>query len=67
MFLDLTDNTPIIKLRRIVLKNAANVWVKLEYYNPTGSHKDRIALFMLCRAFEKGYIKSGGIVVEAYW
>ena len=63
--LDLIGNTPIIKLRRIVPKNAANVWVKLEYYNPTGSHKDRIALFMLCRALEKGYIKPGGIVVEA--
>jgi len=48
-----------------VPKNAANVWVKLEYYNPTGSHKDRIAMFMLCRALEKGYIKPGDIVVEA--
>lgn len=63
--LSLIGNTPMIKLRRIVPENAANVWVKLEYYNPTGSHKDRIALFMLCRALEEGCIKPGDTVVEA--
>ncbi len=41
------------------------MFVKLEYYNPTDSHKDRIALFMICRALEKGLVEPGGVVVEA--
>ncbi len=63
--LKLVGNTPIVKLKRIINGKTANIWVKLEYYNPTGSHKDRIALFMLCRALEKGLIKRGDTVVEA--
>lgn len=63
--LGLVGNTPLIKLQKIVEPYMANVWVKLEYYNPTGSHKDRIALFMICRALENGLVKPGGIVVEA--
>ena len=34
-------NTPLVRLSRIVPQGAADVWVKLEYYNPTGSYKDR--------------------------
>ena len=60
----LIGNTPLIKLKNIHRKTS-NIWVKLEYYNPTGSHKDRIALFMLCKALEQGVIKKGDIVVEA--
>ncbi len=60
----LIGNTPLIKLKNIYRKTS-NIWVKLEYYNPTGSHKDRIALFMLCKALEQGVIKKGDIVVEA--
>ncbi len=61
----LIGNTPMIKLKNIGKGLKSNVWIKLEYYNPSGSHKDRIALFMICRALEKGLIKKGGIVVEA--
>ena len=40
--LDLIGNTPIIKLQKIVPENAAEVWLKYEAVNPTGSYKNRI-------------------------
>ena len=57
-------NTPLVQLRRIVPPNAASVWVKLEYYNPTGSYKDRMALSMVERAEQRGDLKPGMTVVE---
>ena len=39
--------TPVVKLRRIVPPQSADVIVKLEFYNPTGSYKDRMALAMI--------------------
>ncbi len=62
---DLIGNTPIVKLRRLAGGGAAEVYVKLEYLNPTGSHKDRIAYYMIRDAEEKGLIKPGDTVVEA--
>ena len=62
---DLIGNTPIIKLRRLAGGGAAEVYVKLEYLNPTGSHKDRIAYYMVRDAEEKGLIKPGDTMVEA--
>ena len=40
-------NTPVIRLRRLAERGSADVIVKLEYYNPTGSYKDRMALAMI--------------------
>ena len=57
-------NTPLVPLRRIVPSNSASVWVKLEYYNPTGSYKDRMALSMVERAEQRGDLKPGMTVVE---
>ena len=57
-------NTPLVCLSRIVPKGAADVWVKLEYYNPTGSYKDRMALSMIERAEHRGALKPGMTVVE---
>jgi len=57
-------NTPLVQLSRIVPKGAADVWVKLEYYNPTGSYKDRMALSMIERAERRGDLKPGMTVVE---
>ena len=37
-------NTPVVQLKKLVSKNSADVFVKLEYFNPTGSYKDRMAL-----------------------
>jgi len=42
--LEAIGNTPLVMLRRIVPDGSADVLVKLEYYNPTGSYKDRMAL-----------------------
>ena len=40
-------NTPVVHLNRVVPPDCADVLVKLEYYNPTGSYKDRMALAMI--------------------
>lgn len=56
--------TPLVRLSRVVPKGAADVWVKLEYYNPTGSYKDRMALSMVERAEQRGTLKPGMTVVE---
>ena len=45
--------TPVVKLRNVVDDNAADVYVKLEYQNPGGSVKDRIALAMIEKQSEK--------------
>jgi cysteine synthase A len=57
-------NTPLVQLSHIVPTGAADVWVKLEYYNPTGSYKDRMALSMVERAERRGDLKPGMTVVE---
>ena len=57
-------NTPLVRLSRIAPANAADVWVKLEYYNPTGSYKDRMALSMIERAEQRGTLRPGMTVVE---
>ena len=46
----LIGNTPLLKLNRIVPEDAADVYVKLEFFNPAGSIKDRIALSMIEKA-----------------
>src|SRR5438105_13610760 len=57
-------NTPLVRLSRIVSAGAADVWVKLEYYKPTGSYKDRMALSMIERAERRGDLQPGMTVVE---
>lgn len=63
--LNLIGNTPIVELTRIKFFNMCRLFAKLEYFNPTGSHKDRIALYMIRDAIEKHKLKKGGVVVEA--
>lgn len=62
---ELIGNTPIIKLNRIVPEGAADVYVKVEAFNPGSSVKDRIALAMIEDAEERGIIKPGDTIVEA--
>ena len=57
-------NTPIVKLNKIAAGIASEVYVKCEFLNPGGSHKDRLAANMLKRAEEDG-LKPGGTIVEA--
>jgi len=57
-------NTPLVRLRRVVPQHAADVIVKLEFYNPTGSYKDRMALAMIEGAEARGALRPGVRVVE---
>ena len=56
--------TPLVRLRRLVEPGSADVLVKLEYYNPTGSYKDRMALAMIEGAEASGALRPGMRVVE---
>jgi cysteine synthase len=57
-------NTPLVRLRALAPENGAELWVKLEYLNPTGSMKDRMALSMIEGAERDGRIEPGATVVE---
>lgn len=61
---ELIGNTPIVKLNRVVPEGAADVYVKLEFFNPAGSIKDRIALAMIEKAEADGLLKAGDTIVE---
>ena len=62
--IDRIGNTDLVPLRHIVPEGSADVLVKLEYENPTGSMKDRMALAMVEAAEKDGRLKPGGSVVE---
>src|SRR5213082_4326097 len=57
-------NTPVVRLRKVVTPSMAEVLVKLEYYSPTGSYKDRMALAMIEGAEARGELRPGMRVVE---
>ena len=57
-------NTPLVKLNKLTRGIDANVYVKLEYFNPTGSYKDRMALAMIEGAERDGLLKAGDTVLE---
>ena len=61
---DLVGFTPLVKLNRITEGAAATVLVKLEFFNPASSVKDRIAVAMLEDAEKRGLLKEGSVVVE---
>ncbi|HET9742936.1 MAG TPA: pyridoxal-phosphate dependent enzyme [Terriglobales bacterium] len=62
--LEAIGHTPIVRLRKLVSRDMADVIVKLEYYNPTGSYKDRMALAMIEGAEARGSLRPGIRVVE---
>lgn len=57
-------NTPLIKLERLAEPGCAEIYVKYEGANPTGSMKDRMALSMVEGAEKRGQLKPGGKVVD---
>jgi cysteine synthase A len=57
-------HTPVVRLRRVAPVTSADVFVKLEYYNPTGSYKDRMALAMIEGAEARGALRPGMRVIE---
>ncbi|WP_407378628.1 cysteine synthase A [Methanobrevibacter sp.] len=61
---DAIGNTPIVKLNNLTKDLDAEVDVKIESFNPTGSVKDRIAVAMIEDAEEKGLLKEGSVIVE---
>jgi cysteine synthase A len=61
----LVGETPMLRLRRVAPRGAAEVYAKLEYLNPGGSVKDRAAIGMIRRAEEQGLLQPGATVIEA--
>jgi cysteine synthase len=62
--LDAIGNTPLVRLNHCVPANGAELWLKLEYFNPTGSMKDRMAVAMIEGAEREGALNPGDTVVE---
>ncbi len=65
---DITEiygNTPLVRINRIMDGAAATVYAKLEFYNPTSTVKDRLAIAMVDAAEKSGALKPGGTIVEA--
>src|SRR5512146_2342466 len=62
--LDLIGNTPLVRLNKLTGPDDAEVWTKLEGFNPGGSVKDRPALAMIEDAEKKGRLKQGMTIIE---
>lgn len=65
-FIDLVGNTPLVRLNNLMKKNGlkADLLAKVEYFNPAGSAKDRIAKEMILDAMEKGLINEDTTLIE---
>ena len=61
----LVGNTPMIKLNRFPVKEGVNLYAKLELWNPAGSVKDRLGVYLIKDAEEKGLLKPGSTIIEA--
>jgi cysteine synthase A len=61
----IVGNTPLVRINRITDGAAAEVYAKLEFYNPTSTVKDRIGIAMVDAAEASGALKPGGTIVEA--
>jgi len=61
----LIGNTPIVKLNYVGVPEGVNLFAKLEYWNPSGSVKDRTGLYMIKDAEQKGLLHHGSTIVEA--
>ena len=62
--LNTIGRTPVVRLKRLAPPGGADVFVKLEYFNPTGSYKDRMALAMIEGAEARGALRPGMRVIE---
>ena len=62
---ELIGRTPLVRLNRIVPEDSAEILVKLEYFNPGSSVKDRIALSIIQEAEQSGRLKPGDTIIEA--
>ena len=62
--LELIGETPLVKINKLAKEGSAEIWAKLESFNPGGSVKDRIALNMIKAAEAEGLLKPGSTIVE---
>ncbi len=62
--LDTIGNTPLIRLNKLTAECKANIFAKVEYFNPGGSAKDRVALKMIETAEKQGLLSPGGLIIE---
>ena len=62
---EMIGNTPILKLNHLGVKPSVGLYAKLELMNPAGSVKDRVGMYMIDDAIEKGLLKEGGTIVDA--
>ncbi len=62
--LELVGNTPLVRLNKVTAGLKPRIYAKLEYMNPGGSVKDRIASYMLAEAEKKGLVKNGSTIIE---
>jgi len=62
--LDCIGNTPLVRLNHITAGLQAEVWAKLEFFNPMGSIKDRIARYMIEKAERDGRLRGGELIIE---
>lgn len=63
--LGIVGNTPLVKLNKVTKDINVTILAKLEFMNPGGSVKDRIAVYMVEKAIKNGLLKPGGTIVEA--
>lgn len=63
--LQLIGNTPLLELRRIKIPNNNRIFAKLEYCNPAGGVKDRVALYIFQKLYDEGKLKKDSVVIEA--
>ncbi len=61
----LVGNTPMLELQYTYKGQPGRIFVKCEHYNLTGSVKDRMALYIISKAYKSGAIKPGNVIVEA--
>lgn len=61
---DLIGDTPLVRLNKLAPRNGAFVYLKLEYFNPSGSVKDRAAYNMIIEAEKSGLLKKGSTIIE---
>jgi cysteine synthase len=62
--IELIGDTPVVKLNRLTGENDADVYVKLEYFNPSGSVKDRAAYNLILQAENDGLLQPGATIIE---
>jgi len=62
---EMIGNTPVLKINHMGVKPGVNIYAKLELMNPAGSVKDRVGVYMIDDARQRGILKEGGTIIDA--